>query len=204
MRKVLIAALLATPLFAMANDNLLVNGSFEATAQGNNSWSIYKPGIAGWTTDADMGVEVRNNVAGSAFDGVRYVELDTTGNSWISQTLTTTVGQWYTVSFAYSNRNGVATDSNGLKWSFGDTAEVATPLAFNNTGNNQWTTFSTTVLATSASTTLKFWAAGKSDSYGSSLDNISVTAAVPEPETYALMLAGLAAVGLMAKRRKHA
>jgi PEP-CTERM motif len=35
-----------------------------------------------------------------------------------------------------------------------------------------------------------------------SIDNVAVTAAVPEPETYALLLAGLGAVGFVARRRR--
>ncbi|NRT56679.1 PEP-CTERM sorting domain-containing protein [Sphaerotilus uruguayifluvii] len=35
------------------------------------------------------------------------------------------------------------------------------------------------------------------------IDNVSVAAAVPEPETYAMMLAGLGAIGLMSRRRMH-
>jgi len=38
--------------------------------------------------------------------------------------------------------------------------------------------------------------------YGAALDNISFVAAVPEPETYGMLLVGLAMVGGLARRRK--
>lgn len=36
------------------------------------------------------------------------------------------------------------------------------------------------------------------------VDNVTVAAVVPEPETYAMMLAGLGALGFMSRRRKGA
>jgi len=56
----------------------------------------------------------------------------------------------------------------------------------------------------SGSYLLSFANAG-GDNLGAILDNVVVsTPAIPEPETYALMLAGLGAVGYAARRRKQA
>jgi len=200
MRKIIATALLAaTPLLAIADSaNLVNNGSFEATAINNGNWTIVSS-LAGWTT-GDLGIELRNNVVGSALAGNNFAELDTTGNSSISQSIATVAGQWYTLSFAYSNRSDVAVNSNGLSWTFGDTTgnAIASTLA---SGGNQWQQFSTVVKASGSSMTLSFSAIGSSDSLGSSLDNISVSA-VPEPQSYALLLAGLGAMALVVRRRK--
>lgn len=196
MKRLIATALFAAPLFAMAAPvNLLTNGSFESTTIGNGSYAIVAS-TAGWTVGPN-GLEIRNNVAGSAFDGVNFVELDTTANSWISQTLNTVFGATYTLNFAYANRpDHLGAASNGLTWSVGDLAG----LVGNNTATN-WQTFSTTFTGTGSPMTLRFAAAGTSDSYGTSLDKVSVTA-VPEPQSIALLLAGLAAMGVVVRRRK--
>ena len=54
--------------------------------------------------------------------------------------------------------------------------------------------------ATSASTMLSFKNVGATGTPYPQIDNVSVTT-VPAPGTYAMLLAGLAAVGFVAKRR---
>jgi hypothetical protein len=200
MRAIALTVLLASPLLAnAAAQNLVVNGGFESTAQANGTWNIYQ-NLPGWTGGV-AGVELRNNVAGAALEGHNFVELDTTRNSSISQSINTTAGGHYVLSFAYSPRPGVASGSNQIEalWN-GNSLGV-----FTATGGslNTWSTYSFNVTGNGGPTSLLFRAIGASDSYGGSLDKVSlVTSAVPEPETYAMMLAGLAGLGLMSRRKK--
>ena len=198
MRKIAIAALLAAPLLANAA-NLVTNGSFEANAMPTGSWSIY-PTLTGWTGTPN--IELRNNVAGAAFDGVNYVELDTYSNSGMFQDIATTAGAHYALSFAYSPRPGTGnTNDINVLWN----GSLVTPLAgTNGSGSHHWTVFNFDVVGGAGTTSrLTFNAAGVSDSYGGSLDAVSLTSAVPEPETYALMLAGLGAMVFIGRRRKQ-
>lgn len=206
MNKTLIAAalcsLMAAPAMAMSSGDLIVNGSFEATAQGHGTWNIYQS-ILGWSTVAGSGIEVRNNVAGTAFDGKKFVELDGKtgpGNTTMAQTITTQGGQLYDLRFFYSARPGftnVASNGITVAWNGMDLHD----LSGAGTSQHNWLEVNHQVLGT-GSDVLSFRATGLNDSYGGSLDNVSLTAAVPEPGTYALMAAGLLALGFIARRRK--
>ena len=59
----------------IASANLIINGSFEANSQANGTWNVYNS-LIGWQTAYGPGIELRNNVAGTASDGVNFVELD--------------------------------------------------------------------------------------------------------------------------------
>jgi len=65
--------------------------------------------------------------------------------------------------------------------------------------------FSFTVNHSDAKFQTTFWGAGQqgTDDEGWGIDNVKVSVtAVPEPETYALFLAGLGVMGAVARRRK--
>jgi hypothetical protein len=195
MKLVKFLAAASLSLLAFGAQAQLINGSFEDNLQANGTWNIYDS-LNGWTGMSN--IELRNNVAGRAFHGSNFVELDTTRNMSMRQTVTGS--GLYQLSFMYSAREGRAAGDNGLNFSFGSlTGSLLSDVAGAASGND-WKLY-TGLVELTGPTDLIFSAAGTSNSYGASLDYVSVTA-VPEAETYAMMLAGLGLMGTIVRRRK--
>ena len=213
---------------ASASANLIVNGSFESVKNGpaddaddiapaSGEWiTVYKGigasgysatdnnrrvgSITGWTFGG-YGVEVRNDVAGAAYDGNNFIELDTTRNAWIRQTIKTTKDQKYTLTFYASPREGVSEKSNQLKvfWN-GALLDTLKKTGVGNTGN-VWDEYSFTVTGTGAKVPLRFAAVGTSDRFGMGLDNVSLTA-VPLPPAAILFGGALFGLAVVGRRRR--
>lgn len=198
MKRLIASAALLASIGSAHAVNLVVNGGFESVTQRPGTWGVYKA-IDGWTTASGSGIEIRDRVRGSAFEGSNFAELDSHRNSTMQQTLATVAGQSYTLSFEYAARPGVASSSNPISVWWDDLllgTAVASGIGHK---DNVWTTYAFTVLGT-GSDVLRFGAVGKSDSYGGSLDAVAVSP-VPEPATVAMLAGGLALVAVAARRR---
>lgn len=181
----LAAAALASTAPASAQ-NLLVNGSFETGD------------LTGWNTPG-AALRVTHSVL-AALDGVYYLKEASVGGGRISQTFATIAGDSYEISGWASSTGGVAPDSRFyFTWNH-QFVLIADALY------SPWRNYTVTVTGT-GSDTFEF-GYFHDDLLIVDYDNFSVThipstAAVPEPETYAMMLAGLGLLGFAARRRKQ-
>ena len=180
----------------IASANLIQNGGFELPLQAEGTWAIYNS-IDGWTPVTN--VEIRNNVAGAAYEGSNYAELDTTQNMAIKQTVTTVLGQQYKLTFAYSPRESVPSGSNGIDVFWNNESLTSLDLQGGDSGND-WVVYTFLVTGT-GSDTLKFGASGYSNSYGGSLDAVTLDA-VPEPATMLLFGTGILGLAGVARRKR--
>ena len=202
----LCAAAAALPAKA---DNLLVNPGFEHPD--NAFLNFLMPGgytwISGWTTTG-TGVHWMRESLGYFTDSVGRDAVDlanyTYANGGIKQSFATQAGAKYLVEFYGMTFQNAGNDGTGEITALIDNAVIDTyQLVNHSSSSNAWQRFSFNFIANGTSTTLEFrntLAAGKQYSF---LDNVSVTTApVPEPETYALMLAGLGLLGWKLRSRR--
>ncbi len=198
--KLLIAASCAGLLMASSAFGATVtNGSFETgTVTLGSGYGITLSNYGGWDV-GPAGVEIQEDGAIpqiDAQDGERYVELDTTANSFISQMVNFTSAGTYVLEFYYSS----VRNADGIMAQIGATSTSLTTV-----GSSASAWQKVTLGFTSDGSTpqlLKFSATGPSNQLGGLLDNVSITqlTAVPLPATGLMLLGALG--GLTALRRR--
>ena len=191
-RSLILAGLLAGA--SAANAQIVFSDDFNADTQGLNKTSF----VGGWTV-GDGTVDMVGTGFFEFYPGHgNYVDLDgSTGNAGVfSKELSLTGGVTYTASFLLGG--STRGDSNLVDVGFGSSLASFTLLSADPLGARS-IAFTP---GSSGNYSLSFANAG-GDNLGAILDDVVVsTPAIPEPETYALMLAGLGAVGFVARRRR--
>ena len=180
--KVAFAALAAVLLAGGASAQLVTNGGFETGDL--SGWTANEVSFPIYTVTSP----VASGSYAAQIAGFSY------GPDTLSQTIATTAGQGYRLSFAYWQDDFYP---NGFDVSWNGTS------VFSNTDINTGNAYalgSVRVVGT-GSDTLVFTA--YNDPAFTYLDDVALTA-VPEPESWALLIAGFGAIGVAIRSRRSA
>jgi hypothetical protein len=193
-KRLVVIAMVAVLFFAAhtgkASADLVTNGSF--TTGDFTGWTISgNTGGTSWYFVNNDGLSY-TPPAPSAY----YAQFGSSGSpTFISQTLTTTVGQAYTVSFYLSNDMPASPGNNNefqVLWN----GALGTPHLVN-TNAFTWTEYQFTATATGSSTPISF---GFQNDAG--VFDITAVKAAPVPVPAALLLFGPGLAGIAIARRK--
>ncbi len=183
--------------------NLVQNCSFENPDINNGATYPTAP-LNDWTANP-AGVVERWVGGFDGFvskDGNGHVELKVNQATTLSQHLNTVAGNQYALTFSAGHR------AQGNNYSqidvYYDGGFVLSTGEMTN--GFEWNDFSAMFTADNDGGTLEFRSMGTNPTYGDHLDNVSVwtttePSAVPEPASVALLVAGLAGLGVVARRR---
>lgn len=215
---------------AQAAPNLVVNGGFEATSNGPGQFDNNTT-ASGWTSNgynfifgSDPGATVTGQYGGLSLyapsngynngftaspDGGNFVGADGAYLvAPVQQTITgLTAGKSYDVSFYWGGaQQSGYTGTNTEQWEvrLGNGPSQLTDVYVNPTaGFSGWFSEKFTFTADGATQVLSFLAHGTPEGVPpfSLLDGVTMTASVPEPASWAMMLIGFGAIGFASRRR---
>jgi hypothetical protein len=175
----------------------LSNGSFESNSVGGGY--AYGNVAAGWSFTGGSGVSSNGTAwRGTTSSGSHFAFLQNTAS--ISQSFVSTSAFNYTFFFDTALRAFYNAGQRVVVQLNGNQIGAFTPTT-------SWSSVSVSALNVGAGThTLSFLGTNPTHASDTSafIDNVSISVSpVPEPETYALMLAGLGLMGSLARRRKQ-
>ena len=191
-----ILAALATALLGVGAahaDPILTNGDFETGT------------FAGWAASGTLGifdsafVDLNSGATGSTGTGLFTVfgSANTGSTGVISQSIATTAGVAYNLSFQYGTY-GPTHASQGIHVTAGDLNITVTSATAINALTNALKSYTFGFTATGSSTTISFAdVSGTTVGVDGVLDNVSV----PEPAGLALLSLGAIGTGLLRRRR---
>lgn len=216
-RLIAIAAL-ALASFASSGaraSNLLINGDFESSPVIGSipvGWTALSTSVAGNVQLLQGSSYIPCcGVSGSAGALANYFVSFGAGDTSnaggvLAQSFGTTAGSSYNVSFDLGALGSSASQTFQIELINVSDSATLTTQTFTVSGNNNLDTtfapFGFSFSASGSSTEIAFQDLSPTASIDGILDNASVTAAVPEPATWAMMILGFLSVGFAAYRRR--